>query len=78
MLKCTQRDFHKLNEVIVEINKFSVKLQLCLFWVGSTQTEEYDEGDSSLFYQSDILPPNSGEALTEDCDGRDDEVCNDR
>lgn len=56
---------------------FSVKLQPCLFWVGSTQ--EYDEGDSSLFYQqSDILQPNNGEALPEDCDRREDEICYDR
>lgn len=75
----TQRDFHKINEVIAEINKCRGKFQVCLFWIGSTQTEEYDEGDSSLFYhQSDILQPNNGEALTEDCDRGEDEVCIDR
>lgn len=75
----TQRVFHKIKEVIAEINKLSVKLQLGLFWVGSTQTEGYDEEDSSLFYQQrDILQPNDGDALTEDCDRREDEVCNDR
>lgn len=58
---------------------FSVKFQPCLFWVGSTQTQDYEEGDSSLFYQqSDILQPNNGEALPEDCDRREDEVCKDR
>lgn len=58
---------------------FGVKLQPCLFWVGSTQTQEDDEGDSSLFYQqSDILQANNGEALPEDCDRREDEVCSDR
>lgn len=75
----TQRAFHKINEVIAERNRFSVKLQPCLFCVGSTQTEEYDEGDNSLFYQqSDILQPNNGQALTEDCDRREAEVCKDR
>lgn len=65
--------------MIAEINEFSVKFQPCLLWVGSTQTEEYDEGDSSLFYQqSDILQPNNCEVLMEDCDRGEDEDCSDR
>lgn len=60
-------------------DKFSVKFQLGLFWAGSAQTGGYDEEDSSLFYQQrDILQPNDGEALTEDCDRSEDDVCNDR